>query len=191
MFIFLLLVLLSSAATGVGQDAALTTETAKIETTYEADKDRTIVRLVAVQISGEQGKYKSLHMSPFFSFAGKKLLAAPEIIDFELRTVVNVKLLSTDLYVVFVIDGEQVFLSSNRWAVKRPVPGRVWVGEHLVFRMPYETYVRITKAKTFSLKFDGVVFPVNESHLQMLRDFLKEMQVENQATFIHPEALGR
>lgn len=168
-----MLALMLLTATCAGQDGPPAT---KIETTYESDKDRTVVRLASVQIAGEQGKYKSLSMSPSFSFPGKALLKAPEIIDFEVRSVVNVKLLSTDLYVVFVIDGEDVFLSSSRWAIKRPVPGRVWVGEGFIFRMPYETFVKITKAKTFALKFDGVVFPVSEPHLRMLRDLLKEMQ---------------
>lgn len=163
------------AATGAAQDNPLP---AKSETSYDSEKDRTLVRLASVQIAGEQGKYKSLSMSPAFSFPGKSLVKTPEIIDFEVRSVVNVKLLSTDLYVVFVIDGEKVFLSSSRWAIERPVPGRVWVGEGFIFRMPYETFVRITKAKTFALKFDGVVFPVSEQQLQMLRDFLKHMQPE-------------
>lgn len=161
------------AATGVAQDNS---PPAKFETSYDSEKNRTVVRLVSVQIAGEQGMYKSLSMSPAFSFPGKSFLKPPEIVDFEVQTVVNAKLLSTDLYVVFVIDGEKVFLSSSRWAVKRPVPGRVWIGERLVFRMPYETLVRITNAKTFALKFDAVVFPVSELHLQLLRDFLKQMQ---------------
>jgi hypothetical protein len=118
-------------------------------------------------------------MSPAFSFPGKSLQSAPAIIDFELQTVVNAKRLSTDLYVLFVIDGEKVFLSSNRSAIKRPVPGRVWIGERLVFRLPYETFVKITKAKTFALKFDGIEFPVSEAHQQLLRDFLKQMQIED------------
>jgi hypothetical protein len=174
---FLALLFLTIAATCLGQEGARTNESPKIETSYDADKDRTTIKLARVQIAGEQDKYKSLWMSPAFSFPGKSLQSPPEIIDFELQTVVNVKRLSTDLYVLFVIDGEKVFLSSSRSAIKRPVPGRVWIGERLVFRMPYETFVKITKAKTFALKFDGVVFPVGESHLQMLRDFFKEMRV--------------
>ena len=149
----------------------------RIETSYDNDKDQTVVRLAPVRIAGEQGKYKSLQMSPSFSFPGKKLLTTPSLIDFELQTVVKGRL-NTDLYVVFLIDGEKVFLSSNRWAIRRPVPGRVWVGERLVFRMPYETFVKVTNAKTFAIKFDGLVFPIGEPHLQMLREFLKRMKVE-------------
>lgn len=146
----------------------------KIETSYDADKDVTTVRLAPVQISGENGKYRSLQMLPSFSYRGTEL-RTPEIIDFELRTVVKGRL-DTDLYVLFVIDGEKVFLSSNRWAIKRPVPGRVWMGERLVFRMPYEIFVKITKAKALEIRFDEVRFSFSEEHLRMLRAFGEHMQ---------------
>ncbi len=151
---------------------------AKIETSYDSAKDRTTVRLAPVKIAGGPGKYHSIHMSPFFSFPGQNPVT-PSIIDFELQTVVRTKLLSTGLYVVFVIDGETVFLSSSRWAVKRPIPGRVWVGERLVFRMPYETFVKITKAKAFAIKFDGVSFPVGEAEKRTLEELLLRMSKPN------------
>ena len=147
----------------------------KVETSYDAAKDKTTVKLFPIQISGEREKYISLHMSPAFSFPGQQLIT-PDIIDFELQKVVRAKLLRTDLYVVFMIDGEKVFLSSNRWAVKRPVPGRVWVGERLVFRMPYETFVKITKAASIEIKFDAVTFSLGETQKQALQDFLSYMK---------------
>jgi len=147
----------------------------KIDTSYDTSTDKTTVRLAPVQISGENGKYRSLHMSPAFTYRGKEL-RTPDIIDFELRTVIKGRL-DTDLYVLFVIDGEKVFLSSNRWAIKRPVPGRVWMGERLVFRMPYETFVKITKAKTLELRFDEVKFSLSEEHLRILRAFAEHMQL--------------
>lgn len=146
----------------------------KVESSYDPDKDITTVRLPAVQLSGENGKYRSLHMSPAFTYSGKEL-RTPEIINFELRTVVKGRL-DTDLYVLFMIDGEKVFLSSNRWAIKRPVRGRVWAGERLVFRMPYETFVKLTRAKTFEIRFDDVKFAVSENQLEMLRAFGDYMQ---------------
>jgi hypothetical protein len=79
------------------------------------------------------------------------------------------------LYVVFKVDGEEIFLSSNREAIKRPVPGRVWVGERLVFRMPYETFVKITNAATVEIKFDAVTFALGEEQKHALRDFLTYM----------------
>jgi hypothetical protein len=80
--------------------------------------------------------------------------------------------------VLFVIDGEKVFLSSSRAAIKRPVPGRVWLGERLLFRMPYETFVKITKARTFEIRFDGVRFSLSEDHLGKLRAFGNHMRSE-------------
>jgi hypothetical protein len=172
-----LALILSVSQLNVGQSPNQTTvigsHTSKTETTYDAKKDKTIIRLAPLQISGENGKYVSLRMSPSFSFSGSNAVT-PSIIDFELQTVVRGRL-RTDLYVVFMIDGEKVFLSSSRWAIKRPVPGRVWMGERLVFRMPYEIFVKITKATTFEIKFDAVTFSVGETHKQALRDFLTHM----------------
>jgi hypothetical protein len=147
---------------------------AKIETSYDSDKDRTTVRFASVPISSEQGKYRSLHMSPYFSFPGREPVT-PALVDFELQTIVKGRL-RTDLYVLFIVDGEKVFLSSKRWAVMRPVPGRVWMGERLVFRMPYETFLKITKAKTFAISFDGVSFAVGETERQTLRELLSYMK---------------
>jgi hypothetical protein len=107
-------------------EAVVTVAPPKVEGSYDAAKDETTVRLLPVKISNGQGKYVSIHMSPSFKFPGRSLVE-PEIIDFELQTVVRGRL-STDLYVVFVIDGQAVHLSSNRWAIKRPVPGRVLDG---------------------------------------------------------------
>lgn len=149
---------------------AITFASPKIEGSYDAAKDETTVRLLPVKISDGQGKYVSIHMSPSFKFPGRSLLQ-PEIIDFELQTVVRGRL-STDLYVVFVIDRKPLHLSSNRWAIKRPVPGRVWVGERLVFRMPYATYVKITEAKTFAIKFDGIEFSVGKTQQEALAELL-------------------
>jgi hypothetical protein len=167
---------LAAPPISVGQTGNETTQQpARVETVYDSTTDRTTLRLVPVKIGGEVGKYHSLHMSPYFSFPGRSLVA-PSIIDFELQTVVKGRL-SPDLYVLFVIDGEEVFLSSNRWAIKRPVPGGVWAGERLVFRMPYETFLKITKAKTFSIKFDGVTFSVGETEKRTLSELLNYMKV--------------
>ena len=153
--------------------SSIVQEPIKVETVYDEAKDKTTVKLQPIQIATSEDKYVSVAMSPSFSFSGRRA-SRPEIVDFELRTVVRGRL-RTDLYVVFMIDGEKTFLSSNRWAVKRPVRGRLWMGEQLVFRMPYETFVKITKAKSVEIKFDAVVFPLGESHRQALRDFLASM----------------
>ena len=171
----LLLIVLTTSTICTGQTPQMEpVQAAKIETTYDSIKDRTTVRLAPVQISGEKDKYHSLHMAPSFSFPGHQL-QRPSNIDFELQTIVKARFLDSDLYVVFIVDGETIFLSSNRWAIARPVPGRRWVGERLVFRMPYETFVKITKAKKFEIKFDGVKFEVGEPQMQTLREFASKM----------------
>jgi hypothetical protein len=162
-----LLILVASIVTALAQQKP--DEKAKFETSYDAGKNQTTVRLLPVKLSGEKDKYHSLHMSPSFSYAGETPIT-PSIIDFELQTVVKGRL-RTDLYVVFIIDGETLFLSSSRRAVKQPVPGRVWMGERLVFRMPYETLLKITKAKKLEIKMDAVRFEVGETELQIIRDF--------------------
>ena len=43
--------------------------------------------------------------------------------------------------------------------------------------MPYETFVKITKANTFEIKFDAVTFSVGETQKQALRDFLTYMKL--------------
>lgn len=41
--------------------------------------------------------------------------------------------------------------------------------------MPYETFLKIIKAKKFEIKFDGVKFEVGEPQMQTLRDFATHM----------------
>jgi hypothetical protein len=168
----LLMMVLSVSITCHGQD--LQVEAAKLETTYDAGKDRTTVRLTPVQLSGEIDKYHSLHMAPSFSFPGRQP-ERPSMIDFELQTIVKARLLDSDLYVLFNVDGEKTHLSSNRSAIFRPVPGRRWIGERLVFRMPYETFVKITKAKKLDITFDGVKFEVGALQLDALRLLASKM----------------
>jgi hypothetical protein len=175
-FCLLLLLGLITSVICLGQGSPLeTTPTAKIETTYDNSKDRTTVRLAPVQLSAERDKYHSLHMMPSFSFQGHEM-KRPSIIDFELQSVVKVRLLDSDLYVVFIIDGETIHLSSSRSAIFRPVPGRRWMGERLVFRMPYETFIKITNAKQFGIKFEAVKFDVGAPQMQALRDLAAEMK---------------
>ena len=172
----LILIALTASTICTGQTPQMKpAQPAKIETTYDSVKDRTTVRLAPVQISGEKDKYHSLHMAPSFSFPGHQL-QRPSRIDFELQTIVKTRLLDSDLYVVFLVDGETIFLSSNRRGIPRPVPGRRWVGEHLVFNMPYETFVKITNAKKFEIKFDGVKFEVGEPQVQTLRELASRME---------------
>lgn len=175
-FLLLLLMLgmLGTATICWGQTPTAEAEP-RTETTYDAIKDRTTVRLAPIKISGEKDQYHSLHLAPAFSFPGHKL-QTPAIIDFELQLVVKRKLLDSDLYVDFLIDGEKIFLSSSRWAVKHPVPGRLWMGERLVFRMPYETYLKLAQAKIALVRFEGLAFEFDNNQRSLLKAFAEKMR---------------
>jgi len=168
-----MLVTTATALAQVGTEDG-TAQTPKIETTYDSRKQKTTVRMNRMQISGDKGRYHSLHLAPAYSFSGQ-VPQTPQIIDFELQTVVKARKLRVDLYVLFVIDGEKIFLSSNRWGVKKPVPGRPWVGEHLVFRMPFETLVKLANAKQASIRMDAIDFELSNDHLSALRAFAETM----------------
>lgn len=174
-FLFTLLLFQASSLAVTSAPTVLPQEpSTKIDVNYDPEKDRTTVKLAPRKIASNVGKYHSIHISPSFSFSGRNH-TTPDIVDFEMQTVVKGRL-RTDLYVVFVIDGETVFLSSNRSAIKRPVPGRVWVGERLVFRMPYATFVRAANAKTFAIKLDGLSFEVSDDDRKTLRELLSNMK---------------
>ncbi|MGH9967957.1 MAG: hypothetical protein ACREBG_09030 [Pyrinomonadaceae bacterium] len=147
-------------------------QAAKIQSSFDPVKNVTTVRMAPVQISGEKDKYYSLHFAASFSYPGQTL-RRPEVVDFELRSIVKARKLKIDLYVMFQVDGETIFLSSNRSAIKNAMPGRRWVGERLVFRMPYETLLKITQARKFAIKVDAVTFEVGEAQMDALRDFVK------------------
>jgi hypothetical protein len=146
----------------------------QITTAYDSVKDRTTVRLLPVKISGPKTHYYSIHIAPAFSYPGKSF-QKPQKIDFEVQTVVKTKL-KVDLYVVFVVDGEEIFLSSNRSAVRNPVPGKKWIGERLVFRMPNDTLTKITRAKSVEIKMDGVRFPIEGTALEQVREFAARIE---------------
>ena len=166
--LLLMLAVTASAQAQVGTEKAVATPA--IETSYDSGKDKTTVRMSRMQISGDKGPYHSLHLAPAYSYPGQGP-KTPEIIDFELQTVVKARKLRVDLYVLFVIDGEKIFLSSNRWSVKKPVPGRPWVGERLVFRMPYETLLKLANAKHASIRMADIDFELSNDHLRALRVF--------------------
>ncbi len=167
-FCFALLVLFLLSTPILAQDSA------SIFTGYDRRKNITTVKVVPVKISGDKEKYHSLHISPAFSYPGYRP-ALPETIDFELLTVVKGKL-RVDLYVAFIVDGETIFLSSSRSGIKKPVPGRNWMGERLVFRMPYQTFLKMAAAKRVAVKLDAVQFEFGEEAMKTLQEFAKRIQ---------------
>lgn len=144
----------------------------EISKSFDAAKNRTTVRLAPAQLSGAKGKYHSLNVSVFYHIQGTEH-RVPETLRLELLTVVKAAKLDSDLYVVFVVDGEEVFLSSDRSAVLNPVPGKRWIGERLVFRLPYGTFQKFARAKSLAVKLDGVQFDFAASHLHSLRELAR------------------
>lgn len=145
----------------------------QLTTSYDSAMNRTTVRLLPIKISGEKAQYHSIHIAPSYSYVDHTF-KKPEIVDFEVQTIVKTRL-KIDLYVVFVVDGETIFLSSNRSAVKRPTPGKRWVGERLVFRMPYDTLMKLVKAKSVEIKMDGIRFPLSEAVMEHVREFAQRL----------------
>jgi len=80
------------------------------------------------RISGTRDRYHSLDYSLFYSYPGKER-RVPSDVNFELVSVVKARKLNSDLYVVFIIDGEKTHFSSSRAAILKPIPGRGLVNE--------------------------------------------------------------
>ncbi|HZI60222.1 MAG TPA: hypothetical protein VFD62_05900, partial [Pyrinomonadaceae bacterium] len=97
----------------------------------ENTKVRTL-RLRSIPISGPKDRYHSLAFS-IYALYRADWAERPDIVNFELVSVVKARKLNTDLYVVFVVDGKELHFSSNRSAIRRPVPGKPWIGERMVF----------------------------------------------------------
>jgi hypothetical protein len=174
----LLLITYLLAAPSLGRCAAqdnLAPLSPRVETNYNAAKDETSVKLPGIKLGGEKGKYHSLHSVVSFKYPGQ-VKRIPEILTFELITVVKARRLKVDLYVQFLVDGEKIFLSSNRWAERNPVPGKPWVSEHIALRMPFEIFEKITKAKEVVIQMDAIKFTVGNEALQVLREFHAQLK---------------
>jgi hypothetical protein len=143
----------------------------KVETRFDEQKNLSTQSLGPVRLSGPKNRYHSLDFSLSRSYEGTAS-TAPDRINFELVSVVKARLLNSDLYVVFVVDGKQVHFSSNRSAIRNPVPGRLWIGERMIFSIPIEDFLKITNAEKLSLKMGADVFDFNDTSREALRVFL-------------------
>ncbi len=126
----------------------------------ERTKIRTL-RLRSIPVSGPKDRYHSLAFS-IYALYRVEWAERPDIVNFELVSVVKARKLNTDLYVVFVVDGKELHFSSNRSAIRRPVPGKPWIGERMVFRIPREQFLKMGGAKTFSVKLGDVTFDFDD-----------------------------
>jgi hypothetical protein len=133
----------------------------ELQTVYDAEKNVTTVRLPATKLSSEKDRYHSLSFSIYYDYSGKTP-TLPERVNFELRSVVKARRLNTDLYVVFLLDGKPVHFGSNRWAIPKPVPGRGWIGEKMVFVMSREEFLQVAAADRLAVKLGGITFEFSD-----------------------------
>jgi hypothetical protein len=142
----------------------------KPETVYDPQKDLTTVRSQSIQLAREKDRYHSLEFTLGCEYPGQARVI-PQRINFELVSVVKARRLNTDLYVVFLVDGKQIHFSSNRSAVPNPVPGRLWVGERLVFLIPYQEFEKLVNAKRLAIKMGTTTFELDDGARDSMRAF--------------------
>lgn len=140
------------------------------ETVYDLTRNVTTVRLPSTNLSGPKGQYHSLSFSIYYSHPGKRPVP-PERVNFELVSVVKARSLNSDLYVVFVVDGEPVHFSSNRSAIRNPVRGKPWIGEKMVFLISPEDFRKLAAAKTLAIKMGDETFEFSEELRADVRTF--------------------
>lgn len=129
----------------------------------------TLVKMSPLKISGEKDEYYSLHLALSYKHEGTQT-QTPDYIDFEIQTVLKTRRLNPDLYIVFLIDDQRVFLSSNRWAVKNAVPGKRLIGERIAMRMPLGTYLNLAKADSSVIQMGRTLFVIEtEQKMAMLK----------------------
>lgn len=157
----------------VGQQQ--TPQQLQIEVSYDEAKNLTTVKLPMSRISGAHDRYHSLDYSLFYTYPGGER-QLPAQVNFELVSVVKARKLNTDLYVVFVVDGEKNHFSSNRSAILKPVPGRLWIGERMVFSIPYESFKKLVAAKHLAIRLGAVSFELSDETRESIRRFAETIQ---------------
>jgi hypothetical protein len=150
--------------------ASVVAQQTNIETVYDAQKNLTTVRSPLMHLSDDKDKYHSLDFSLRYSYSGQ-VLRVPERINFDLVSVVKARKLNTDLYVVFLVDGKPIHFSSNRSAIRNPVRGRSWIGEQMIFLIPYEDFLKLAAADKLAIKLGGVTFELSPELRNSLRAF--------------------
>ena len=94
---------------------------------------------------------------------------APEFFRFEIRSVVKGRKLNPDLYIVFLVGGETIHLSSNRWVVRNPLPGRRAIGEVIAMKMPFQIFEKLISAKQATIRMGGTKFDLRDSQRETFR----------------------
>jgi hypothetical protein len=146
-----------------------------VETIYDLTRNVSTVRVPSIDLSGAKDDYHSVSFSIHYSYPGKTP-TPPERVNFELVSVVKASTLNPDLYVVFVVDGKPIHFSSNRSAIKKPVRGRPWVGEKMVFLIPREEFLQLAAAEKLAIKMGEVTFDFDDesrANVKALADTIK------------------
>ena len=162
---FLITTLLASLLLVPAQDNFTLTE---VVNNYDPVKNATTVLMVPEEISGPKGRYHSLSFAVSYSYPGRTR-TAPKEFALDLFSVVKAKTLNPDLYVIFVVEGQEIHFSSDRKAIRNPVPGKSWIGERMTFRIPHEDFNKLASAKKLSVKLGEVSFDFTDAHLRTMR----------------------
>lgn len=146
-----------------------------INVNYNLDTEVTTARLVRFRIADNNDRYHSLDLSAFYTYSRKSPQTDPKV-ELELYSVVKARTLNSDLYVVFVLDDKEVHFGSNRSAIRNPVPGRLWIGERMVFPIPLEDYRKLAAAKELAIKMGAVRFDLDEDARRSLKAFAETIK---------------
>lgn len=146
----------------------------RLQTTYDPQTKQDTIRVPATKLSGPKDRYDSLTFSVSYSTLSM-FPSPPGTVNFEIVSVVKARKLNPDLYVVFVVDGKEIHFSSNRSAIPKPVPGKPWIGERMVFLIPYDEFKKVAAAKTLAVKLGGVSFDFDDDMQRSIRAIARHM----------------
>lgn len=146
-----------------------------ININYNLDREVITARLVRFRVADNSDHYHSLDVSAFYTYSRKSPQTDPKV-ELELYSVVRARTLNSDLYVVFVVDGKEIHFGSNRSSVPNPVPGRLWIGERMVFSVPLEEYRKLAAAKELAIKMGSVRFDLDEDARTSLKAFAETIK---------------
>lgn len=146
-----------------------------IQTLYDKQKNVTTVLLPTTRISGEKDRYHSLDFSISYNYVGETK-HLPDRVKVELISVVKARRLNTDLNVVFVLDGEEKHFGSSRSAILKPVPGRLWIGEQMIFSIPFSDFEKFASAERIGVKLGSVAFEFDNEARDLVREFSRAMK---------------
>jgi hypothetical protein len=145
-----------------------------VQTTYKDGVST--VAMDPLRISGERDQFYSLHLALSFRYEGEEP-KPPNAVEVQIQTVVKGQRLNSDLNIQFIADAEKIFLSSNRWAVRDPIPGRRMIGERIEMRMPVATFLKLSSANYAAIQMGKTTFVLGKEQKRALKEFAKRMSV--------------